>query len=116
MTRSIGTCLGIACLVSATWSAAAFSQVVLVETETYAGCHDIANIAITPIGSYLWGLDYPDEWSEYAIEIADHAFYEVQMTARAALDQSCTLRAIFTATDSGNIQTCDLTYVRTGMT
>lgn len=114
--RPIGLRLGLAILACLAWPRLAHAQMIQIEAESFVACHDIAEMAITPAAYFLRGLDCPDEWAEYEIEVSDPAYYTVQMLARAELDQSCTLRAIFTPADSTGTQACDLTYVGTGMT
>lgn len=106
----------IACVTAVAIPVAVWPQAVTVQAEGFTDSHDIAYEVIRSMGSYIQGLDYPDEWTTYAMSVGSYGEYSVQLRARGDLNETVKLRVILTATGSGETQTRELEYVGTGMT
>jgi hypothetical protein len=110
--RIFGVLLAILCA-AGTASAATIE----IEAEDFECCNDcgLDRIMRTPalVGTgqaLLVGLDYPDEWVEYVVEVPTFGEYGVVMRARGDIGVSYHMRLTVTGQTSGQSQTVDLTF------
>jgi hypothetical protein len=88
-----------------------------IEAEDYTDCLDIAFELIRADdapsctgGKMLVGLDFPDEWTEYTLNVSTFGDFKVSMKSRGDIAVDYTLCLTLTGNASGQSQTIDLTY------
>ncbi len=104
----------VVCLFCLVAPLSAAAQVLTVQAENYAASHDIDYEVIRPLGSYLYGLDYVDEWTEYPLTVSNFGYYSIAMLVRGDFAVQYNLSVIFTAAGSGDVQTCNVSFTGTG--
>lgn len=94
--------------------AAAGAQTITVQAEYYTAKHDIDYIPISAAGYYLQGLDYTDEWTEYAVGVSNYGQYSVQMYCRGDTGVNYLIRLILTPMGTGDPVSVDIPFRGTG--
>lgn len=97
------------------------SATIQVEAEAFTSCQDIALEPIRGIdapsctgGLMLVGLDWPDEWADYALAASELGEFKVSMKCRGDAGIAYSLRLTLTGDSSGDSQTIYLTYQGVG--
>jgi len=90
--------------------AGAWAQTLTIQAEYFTASHDIDYAPIASAGSYLTGLDYPDEWTEYALGVSSYGLYSVQMYCRGDLGVDYIIRLIMTPMGTGDVQSVDIEF------
>ena len=114
MIKPIKIFLWVASLLIATLPVASSAQVIELQAEAYTAAHNIANYPISPAGSSLFGLDYPEEWTEYELEVDTLGTFSIQMVAKGEDGLTYALQLVFTAAVSGDQQVNDISFVGLG--
>jgi hypothetical protein len=107
-----------ACAMAMALPAPAVSQIIKIEAENYADSYDIAFelIRLVPFdgGAFLFGLDYPGEWTEYPLTVETFGEYGIRMMCRGEMGETCQFRLFITEAVSGHTQTCDVYFTGAG--
>jgi hypothetical protein len=103
--------LFVICLLGLVVPAAVFSQGITIEAENYTASQNMGNQLIRQGTGFLFGVDFPGDWTEYALGCNDYGHYSVQIKIRGAEGVSYTLRLTVTADVSGDTQSYDVTFV-----
>jgi hypothetical protein len=110
------TSVGAVILLSALAAWPAAGDLIEIDAELYTDSHDIAGSPIVAIDYFLWGLDHPGEWTDYAFEVSLGGTYSVHVLMRGDDGVACTLRLTFASGLSGGSRICEVTLLGTGMT
>jgi hypothetical protein len=113
--KHVGIFAGAVLLLTVAVPITASCQLIAIEAEIYTASHNIDGSPIDPFGFYLWGLDYADEWTEYDFQVDDAHDYSIHVLMRGDDGVTCTLQLILTAATSGDTQSCEVTFLGSGM-
>ena len=105
-----------AALLSMTLASAAPAQIIELQTESYTAAHNIANRLIGTFDTYVYGLDYPGEWTSYELDVAEQGIYAIQLLARGDLGLTCRLEIVLTTAGSGDEQVSEISFLGDGVT
>ncbi len=88
---------------------------VVVQAEQYTSANDIAYVPIQPNISYLEGLDYPGEWTQYQLQTTGFGTYQVTLKCWGALNVSYHLQLVTMPVQGDNpAQTIGFSFIGRG--
>lgn len=103
--------LFVTCLLSLLVPASVCSQIITVEAESFTASQNAGAQLIRMVNFYLYGLDFPGDWTEYNIECDSYGHYSPQIRIRGAAGESYELRLTVTAGVSGDMQSYEISFV-----
>ena len=88
---------------------------VVVQAEDYKSANDIDYVPIQPSISYLEGLDYPGEWTQYQLQTTGYGTYQVTLKCWGALNVQYSLQLVTMPVQGDNpSQTIDFSFIGRG--
>ncbi len=116
MTRSMKTFLWAASLLCVTLAGTSSGQIIELQAESYSTVHNIANMVIGTFDTYVYGLDYPGEWTGYDLDVPAASLCSVQILARGDVDLTCRLEIVLTDAESDDEQISEISFLGDGVT
>lgn len=108
-------------LISLLLPVSAYSQFIQIEAEDFTDSHDIAyeiirseNAPSCSGGFWLVGLDYPEEWVQYSLELSSFGIFSPQLRLEAETGVEFHLRMTLYPPKIGDIHISDFHFTGKG--
>lgn len=87
---------------------------VSIQAENFTGSHNIGGALISPLASYLTGLDYTGEWTEYSYYISSFGTRSAALACRGYDGIAYHLRLTLTPAEGGIAEVVDFQFTGSG--